>query len=613
MRDSIADVLDKTRAYLGACAIVLAGALTFANSLSGPLLFDDQPAILTNPQIRHLWPPGEALAPPRDNVLASRPIVNFSFAINYAIGGLSVRGYHIGNVSLHILSALVLFGIIRITLVTSKLRARFGPAADGVAVACALVWMVHPLQTESIDYVTQRTELMVGLFFLLTLYFAIRAIGSATPDRWHAAAVVSCLVGIGCKESMVIAPVVVALYDRIFIFGSMRDAWQRRKGLYAGLLASWLELTALMTTRAHAAIGFGHGVSTWTYLLNQAQMIVQYLKLTLWPHALVLDYGVPRPLVLLDVLPQAAVVVGLLVLTATALVMRPMAGFLGAWFFITLAPASSVLPIVTEVGAERRMYLPLAAVVVLAVTGAWRLLERVRRPARIPAAIVALSLVVAALAWATMQRNRDYASGVSLLQTSVDRWPHGRAHFNLAAVLKEQGRGDEAIAHLRAAVADNPQAQYVLGSELYDRGQFDDAIKELRGFIDRIGGGPASTYQTVAARNLVALSLAQQGKLSAAVAEFRVTLQMDPGNADLHGNLAFVLLQQHDFEGARRHYEAYLTGRAGNAFVLTNLGVALQELGYLDQANERFRQALAIDPNQAEALSRLSRTDRGRR
>ena len=211
--------------------IVLAGALTYANSLSGPMLFDDQSAILDNPQIRHLWPITAALAPPRASVLANRPIVNLSFAINYAIGGLSVRGYHIGNVSLHILSALVLFGIIRMTLATPKLRNRFAPAADAVALASALIWMVHPLHTESVDYLTQRTELMMGLFYLLTVYSAIRAARSTARDRWYGAAIVSCLLGMGCKESMVTAPVVVVLYDRIFLFDSMREAWRSRKGL----------------------------------------------------------------------------------------------------------------------------------------------------------------------------------------------------------------------------------------------------------------------------------------------------------------------------------------------------------------------------------------------
>jgi Flp pilus assembly protein TadD len=512
-------------------------------------------------------------------------------------------------VSLHILSALALFGIIRLTLLTPKLRERFTRPSDGLALASALIWMVHPLQTESVNYITQRTELMVGLFYLLTMYCAIRALGSSVTDRWHAAAIVSCLVGMGCKESMVTAPVMVVLYDRIFIFESNREAWRRRKTLYAGLSLSWIEFAALLTSRAHMVTGFSYGVSTWTYLLNQTQMILQYLKLTVWPSALVLDYGVPRRLVLVDVLPQAIVVVSLALLTVVGLAVRPMAGFLGAWFFITLAPASSFLPIVTEVGAERRMYLPLAALVVVAVFGGWRLLEMIGRRARLPSAIVAVAAVVVALGYATVRRNQDYASAVTLLQSSVDRWPHGRAHVNLAAVLKEQGRVDEAMAHLRAALPDNPLAHYVLGSELYDLGQFDEAIKELWAFIAR---NPTSTYQNVAARNLIALSLAQQGKLGAAIKEFRVALEMDPGNAGLHGNLAYLLLQQNDFEGARRHYEAYLSRHTGSAFVLTNLGIALQHLGRLEEASERFRQALAIDPNHVEARSRLDQTS-GRR
>jgi protein O-mannosyl-transferase len=600
---------DKARAYLRGCVLVLVGALTYANSLSGPMLFDDASAILNNPQIRALWPLVEALNPPRDGVLAARPIVNLSFAINYAIGGVSVGGYHLVNVGLHILSALVLFGIIRNSLRTPKLRDRFATAADSLALACALVWMVHPLLTESVDYLTQRTELMMGLFYLLTLYCAIRGAAAGAPDRWHLAAIVCCLLGMGSKESMVTAPVIVLVYDRIFIFDSVRAAWTRRKRLYAGLTLGWLELAALITSRAHT-VGFSAGVPAWTYLLNQAQMVTQYLKLTLWPHALVLDYGLPRSLVLMDVLPQATVVVALVALTAMALVMRPMIGFLGAWFFITLAPASSVVPIVTEVGAERRMYLPLIGVVVLVVVGAHQLLAKGgARRVKLASAVAALSIVVVALASATMRRNHDYASGVSLLRTTVERWPHGRAEFNLATVLKQEGKLDEALAYLRASVPDNPESQYALGSELYDRGDFDGAIKQLREFIARTSRNNASSYSTVAARNLVALSLAQQGKFADAVEEFHFALRLDPDNANLHGNLAFILLQQKDFEGARQHYEKYLQRHAGSAFVLTNLGVALEALGRVDSARERFREALAIDPNYGEARRRFDRAN----
>ena len=111
---------DNFRTCLGACLIVLVGAVTYANSLSGRMLLDDQSSIVLNPQIRHLWPLTESLAAPRNNELESRPLVNLSFAINYAIGELSVRGYHLVNVALHIASALLLFGIIRRTLASGS-------------------------------------------------------------------------------------------------------------------------------------------------------------------------------------------------------------------------------------------------------------------------------------------------------------------------------------------------------------------------------------------------------------------------------------------------------------------------------------------------------------
>jgi protein O-mannosyl-transferase len=604
---------DHIRTWVGACLIVLVGAATYANSLSGRMLLDDQSAIVQNPQIRRLWPLTEALAAPRNNELESRPLVNLSFAINYAIGELSVRGYHLVNVSLHIASALLLFGIVRRTLAAGALQARFAAGSNGIALASALIWMVHPLQTEPVDYLTQRTELLMGLFYLLTLYCAIRAARAGAPERWHAAAIIACLLGMGCKESMVTAPVMVALYDRLFVFDSLRDAWRSRKTLYAGFALAWLALAALLLTSHPATVGFDSGTSAWPYLLNQSLMIVRYLRLAVWPFGLVIDYGLPRALVLSDVMPQAVLVVALLALTGIALVRQPALGFLGAWFFVTLAPASSIVPIVTEVGAERRMYLPLAGLAVLAVMGARHVLAKAGGRRAAPIAVAAASLVVAALALVTMQRNREYDNPIALVQASIERWPQGRAHFNLAFYLREAGRPDEAMAHLRAAVPDYPPAQFEVGSDLYDHGRFDEAIAQLRAFVGRLGQGPRSTNRRSMAANLIALSLARQGRLPQAVQELQTALQLDPDNAALHGNLALILQQQKNFDGARQHYEAYLARQQGNAFVLTNLGIALQELGRVDEAEARFRQALALDPNDLDARRGLDQIVRFKR
>ena len=163
---------ESRRLWLRAGLIVLAGTLVYWNSLSGPFTFDDGPSIVDNDQIRRLWPLSEVLSPQRpDQPVAGRPLVTLSLAINYALGGVNVRGYHVGNIGLHILCALLLFGLVRRTLHAPPLPSRFAEsAATNLAFVGALIWTVHPLQTETVDYLSARTESMMSLFYLLTLY-----------------------------------------------------------------------------------------------------------------------------------------------------------------------------------------------------------------------------------------------------------------------------------------------------------------------------------------------------------------------------------------------------------------------------------------------------------
>src|SRR5438477_720317 len=171
---------------LSVLLIVVVGVGTFWNSVGGPFIWDDQTSIVTNQTIRHLWPLSGPLSPPRETPVAGRPLVNLSFAINYALGGLNEWGYHAGNIALHIACALLLYGIGRRTL----LKKGYGPfsdqkgvrplfssmsPADAMALVVALLWMVHPLQTEVVDYITQRSESLVALFVLLALYCGVRA------------------------------------------------------------------------------------------------------------------------------------------------------------------------------------------------------------------------------------------------------------------------------------------------------------------------------------------------------------------------------------------------------------------------------------------------------
>ena len=208
--------------------------------------------------------------------------------------------------------------------------------------------------------------------------------------------------------------------------------------------------------------GFSSGASPWNYLLNQTVMITQYLRLTVWPRALVLNYGWPLPLRLGDVLPYALLITSLLVVTIVALTRQPKWGFLGLWFFVTLAPTSSIVPIATEVGAERRMYLPLIALIVAAVVAA----SCIKRLSPTVLAVM-LAICSAGLAAGTFARNREYASGLQLSRTIVARHPTSVAYHVLADELIKVGQDDEAMVYLRQALPGAPRAYYTLGVEMF--------------------------------------------------------------------------------------------------------------------------------------------------
>ena len=144
--------------------IITAGICAYHNSFHGPFILDDGVSILENPQIRHLWPIWKALSPSAKSLVGGRPIVNFSLALNYALGGLNVWGYHAFNLTIHILAALTLFGVVRRTFLGPVLWARFGTSGEWIALALAVLWTVHPLQTEAVTYISQRCESLMGLF-----------------------------------------------------------------------------------------------------------------------------------------------------------------------------------------------------------------------------------------------------------------------------------------------------------------------------------------------------------------------------------------------------------------------------------------------------------------
>jgi len=576
-------------------AVILAA---YSNSFRGPFVIDDQASVVQNADIRELTRLDRVLSPRRDSPVAGRPLVNLSFALDYAVSGLGVTAYHVTNLAWHVACAWLLFGVVRRTLALPSMPPAVAADAPNLALAVAVVWGVHPLATEVVDYLAQRTESMMACFLLLTLYAAIRSNGSK-GGGWHGFAIVACLAGTVCKETMAVTPLLVMLYDRVFLYRSWREATRARGSLYMGLVASWLVLAGFVMSGPRAAVtGFASGVSPWTYLLNQASIVVEYLRLTVWPSGLVVLYGWPDMLTLWDVLPQAVGLVAMLVVTIVGLVRVPPLGFLGAWFFVALAPASSVLPIVTEVGAERRMYVPLMALATLAVLAVWLVVRA--RVARVALLIVA----VAGLGTLTMRRTAEYASAITLARTVVERRPTAVAHHLLGEQLGIGGQTAEAEKELRAAIQmGDSRARYQLAAVLVNAQRLPEAAAQLEAFVATTGVPQRLRWldppllDVLTARLQLAQIYSVQRRWADAAAQARLVLEVVPRHPEASRLLGTSLVAAQVWPEAITVLRDYLTLRPDDARTRTNLAIGLVGAGRLDEAVSELQRAAATDPN----------------
>ena len=617
---------------------MLAGLVAYFNSFAGVFLFDDRFHIIGERRLETLWPLWEALA-------RRRPLIDYSLAVNHALGGDNVWGYHAVNLTIHILAALTLYGIVRRTLSGEGLRERFGPSAAWLALVVALAWVVHPLQTQAVTYLVQRAESLMGLFYLLTLYCVIRGANSSGRLLWFLAAIVSCALGMGSKAVMITAPVVLLLYDRIFLSGSVTEMLRRRWALYMGLAATWGVLWmsgvvkgVLALSGQRGNVGFGYkGATPLEYLMTQFGVLTHYLKLSFWPHPLCLDYFSPLAKTAAEIILPALLIVPLALATLWALFKKPALGFVGAWFFIILSPTSSFIPIRDPL-FEHRMYLSLAAVIVFVVIGAdfglrcastylW-----LQAPVRNTMAGALTVLAIGSLTYGTIQRNKVYHSEVLMWQDVLIKRPDSpRAAENLGIArlgagdmekalesLREavrvsprsatvrnalgfalvvHGRLEEAIRSFREAVRLKPtfgRAQLNLGNALRDTGRIDEAIRhfEIAMRVDR---------KHSEARLNLGNALFTKGRLQEAIGHYRAILESDPEQPKAWGNLGLALTKKERLDEAINAFNEALRVDPSYALAHNGLGIAFGSLGKLDEAATQFREAVRLDPEAAES------------
>jgi tetratricopeptide (TPR) repeat protein len=605
----------------GALLLVVAVGLTYRDSLGAPFIFDDLATIVHNPSIKTILPlisfSGDytPLQPAPGSPVHGRPVVNLSLAVNYHFAEFSPRAYRLTNIALHALAAIVLSTVVRRTLRQPFFQDAFATVAEPLAIAAALLWALHPLASECVVYVTQRTEVLMALCYFSTMYAALRywtAESSGGRAGWLGLAVLCCQLGMLSKETAATIPAVVLLYERTFVAGSFRRALGNSWPLYLGLAVTWLPLVALNLGGPRTpVVGFEYGVSGPEWWFTQCKVLFLYLKLIVWPWPLVIHYAMPY-------LPSIAAawpwVIGAAAVATIAIVFLyrgSSLGFVATTSLIVLSP-TLVVPIATEVAAERRLYLVLAAIVPWAVAGCYALLRRglagnEKLGARASTNRLPLRLTIAgALCVAggysvlDMRRVAVYTDEVTLWSDAERHQPdNSLVQVNLGDALEKSGRLNEAILHYERAIelAPNFVGHQSLAGALAAAGRFAEAKEHYEEAIRQRPNMAALHFN-------YGQLLARIGENDRARTEYEEAFKILPDY-----RIAYALGELDEAAGnsesARQHYVESLRLNADHVAAHRRLGIVLVAAKQLAEAIEHFEQVVRLEPS-SQAYANLA-------
>jgi len=622
--------------------LVGVGLALYLNTLGNPFIFDDEPSILGDATVRDL---GAALreSPASMFTLAGddpRPLVTISLAVNYAIDGYEPRGYHLFNTAVHIAGALALFGLVRRTLLLPRWRERFEASAAWWAFAVALLWVAHPLNTQAVTYVIQRAESMMGMFFLVAMYAAVRQWesppgSSGTPGSfgdssasgggigWGVACVAAALLGSWCKQVIVVLPVVLLAYDWVMLRGEPLNTWVKRRGVTIAALfvvSGWLAARSVgVATDETSSAGFVLPITTpLGYLISQCWVVLHYLRLAFWPDVLVLDYfwlpSIPKDtpaeavggLVMTRVLPFVIPMVLLFGASVYGLARRRWWGFCGVAFFLILAPTSSIMPI-ADLAVEHRMYLPLTCVVALAVFAVGTLLRMLAPEHAHKIGGGAVLLIAAALGSRTFIRNYDYASAVRIWdQVVVDRPHNPRGWQNLGAALLTEGRKEDAMICFEQVLAILPTyaAAHAGLGEIYMNDK--RPVEALAHYERAIAIAPEHAgYQYE-----YGWALLQVGEWERARAQFLKAIELQPVYPKAYNNLGLSYLPVDRPDDAIVAFEKSIAQQPGQVDAYINLSVTHEKRGRFDEALRVMEAGAAHERDGDVAAEQIERFNR---
>ncbi len=598
----------------------LLGFLLYFNSLDVPFYFDDAQNIETNIGIQLEEITWSGLKQAAVSKIPTRAVAYITFAVNYYFGGEQVAGYHVVNIVIHVINAILVFWLIHLTLQLPVLGIDSRDAAL-VAFFAALLWLVNPVQTQTVTYIVQRWNSLAVMFYLAAFLMYIRGRLASTPVRkWllFTGCAISGLLGLFTKEITAILPFFILLYEWFF-FQNLRRAWLWRNLVFIGMMLFIFGIIAYLYTGPYffkplMDFNLPEYTNRWftpeERLLTEPRVVLFYLGVLLFPapSRLNLDHDFPLSYALWDPPDTFFAILALAALFAFAVLgarRYRLLAFCILWYLGHLVIESSVIGL--EIIFEHRSYLPSIGVFLLVVSLAFQI--------RIPRRMVAAGLCALAALWSfwTIERNAVWGDPVIFWSDAVAKSPSlARPYFSLGAAYASAEKFDAAMTQFTRAIQVHDQYKtrptaarprhlttYDLiqarsyterGKILSLQGELDEAKSDLDQAIRIAPGKAASAYLFRGA------IYHHQGDRDAAMKDYSMVIQLKPEDDEAYEYRGDLRYQMEDYPGAVSDYRTLTELKPDDPDAYTRLGIVLIEMNKYNEAAQIFRIALEHAP-----------------
>ena len=610
----------KRQLIIHVCIVVCLGLLIYSNTFHAPFLLDDEPNIIENPATRDLsyfQEPSKIMRAPVHqaikDIFQNRYIGYLTFALNFKINGFSVAGYHIVNLVIHIINALLVYWIVILAFKTPVLRDKDRSDIEfrGVALFTALLFVCHPIQTQAVTYIVQRFASLATLFYLLSLSLFIRSRlekSTAASAALYVVSLGSAILAMKTKEISFTLPIIVVLFEIMFF---------KAKTLKRALMLTPYVLTLMIIpmTLLIAKGGMSESLnianpvhlSRWDYLITQFRVLVTYFRLFFPPVIQNLDYDYPVyhslsvPGVALSLLfSMTILILGVFLYhrsqkTAHGSPFTLLISFGIFWYFITLAVESSIIPI-SDVIFEHRLYLPSVGFF-LAITSSLMMIKQ-----RISSFSIILGKTILPLSTAFIllfsgaayARNSLWKDEVKIWADTVNKSPKkARPHHNLGLAYYKTHRLDEALREYLVALSIKPDYEGIhlnLGSVYSEQGNLAQALHEFKTMLKL-------QPDSVKAHNSMGTIYLKQGHLDEALVEYSAALEINPDYAEAHNNRGTVYQKLEHIDDALREFKAAVELRPDLVQAYNNIGNVYFQQGRLEESLREYQRVKKMSPD----------------